>query len=191
MANVDDLQDAVDAAEDFGGVSVMVNNAGISHRDDFFEVTEEQYHELMDINLKGTFFGSQLAAQSMVEDGREGAIVNISSISGIAGRGDGVRYCPSKGGVRTMTYALASSLGPRGIRVNAVCPGVIETPMTRDDLGVFDEDDPEEIGEDIPVGRVGQASDVADAVPYLAGPMSGFVNGEDVIVDGGATNTWS
>lgn len=193
VTEVADLEAAVEAAEGLGGVSVMVNNAGLSRSEDFLEITEESYDELMDVNVRGPFFGSQAAARRMVEAGRAGAIVNIASISGITGRGTGVHYCTSKGAVRLMTYAMAAALGPHDIRANAVCPGVVETAMTRDDLGMFDENATaaETYERAAPLGRVGQPDDIADAVLYLASPLSSFVTGESLIVDGGATNTWS
>jgi len=193
VTEIGDLEAAVEAAEDLGGVSVMVNNAGLSRSEDFLEITEESYEELMDVNVRGPFFGSQAAARRMVEAGRSGAIVNIASISGITGRGTGVHYCTSKGAVRLMTYAMAAALGPHDVRANAVCPGVVETAMTRDDLGMFDENATaaEAYERAAPLGRVGQPEDIADAVLYLASPLSDFVTGESLIVDGGATNTWS
>lgn len=188
-----DLRTAVDAAEALGGISVMVNNAGISRSDDFLEITEADYDRMMEINAKGTFFGSQAAADRMVEADREGSIVNIASISGVTGRATGAHYCGSKGAVRLMTYAMAAALGPRGIRANAVCPGLIETPLTRQDLEMFGEDREaiDTYERAAPLRRVGQPEDIADAVVYLASPLSSFVTGESVIVDGGATNTWS
>lgn len=193
VTDVDDLERAVEAAEAFGGVSVMVNNAGISRSEDFLEITEANYERMLAINAKGTFFGSQAGARRMVEAGREGAIVNVGSISGITGRATGAHYCASKGAVRLMTYAMAAALGPHGVRANAVCPGVVETPMTRDDLGMFDAADGAAAGyrRAAPLGRVGAPRDVADAVCYLASPHASFVTGESLIVDGGATNTWS
>lgn len=193
VTEVADLEEAVEVAEELGGVSVMVNNAGLSRSEDFLEITEAGYNELMDVNVRGPFFGSQAAARRMVEAERSGAIVNIASISGITGRGTGVHYCTSKGAVRLMTYAIAAALGPHDIRANAVCPGVVETAMTRDDLGMFDENATaaEAYEQAAPLGRVGQPEDIADAVLYLASPLSEFVTGESLIVDGGATNTWS
>lgn len=190
VTNNDDLERAVDAAEELGGISIMVNNAGISQSDDFLETTEAEYHEIMDINVKGPFFGSQLAAKRMIDADRDGRIVNVASISGITGRGTGVRYCTSKGAVRLMTYALASALGPRGIRANAVCPGVIDTGMTRDDLDFFEADAAAEYEAQSPLRRVGVPEDIAGAVLYLVSPLASYVNGESLIVDGGTTNTW-
>jgi NAD(P)-dependent dehydrogenase (short-subunit alcohol dehydrogenase family) len=193
VTETDDFEAVMDAAAELGGVSVMVNNAGLSRSEDFLEISPESYDDLMGVNVRGPFFGSQAAARRMVEADREGAIVNVASISGITGRGTGVHYCASKGAVRLMTYALAAALGPHGIRANAVCPGVVETAMTREDLGLFDGDATAVEGYEraAPLGRVGQPGDVADAVLYLASPLSEFVTGESLIVDGGATNTWS
>jgi len=187
-----DLKRAVSTAEEMGGISIMVNNAGISRSKVFLEITEEEYSNLMDINAKGPFFGSQAAARKMVDAGREGSIINIASISGVTGRATGAHYCASKGAVRLMTHAMAASLGPHDIRANAVCPGVVESPMTRQDLEMFDEDTTaaDTYRRAAPLGRVGQPQDIADAVLYLASPLSSFVTGESIIVDGGATNTW-
>ncbi|MCQ4331968.1 SDR family oxidoreductase [Natronomonas sp. F2-12] len=188
-----ELETAVEAAETLGGVSIMVNNAGISRSEDFLEIDEAAYDRMMEINAKGVFFGAQAAADRMIDAGREGSIVNLASISGVTGRATGVHYCASKGAVRVMTYAMAAALGPHDIRANAVCPGLIESPMTRQDLGMFGEDRgaTDTYERTAPLGRVGQPQDIADAVLYLSSPLSGFVTGESVIVDGGATNTWS
>ena len=115
--------------------------------------------------------------------------MNIASISGVVGRGNGVVYSASKGALRLMTYALAASLGPHGIRVNDVSPGVVETSMTHDDLGMFETDAAEEYAGRTPLGRVGRPQDIGNAVLYLASPLADFVNGETLVVDGGATNS--
>lgn len=190
VRNIEDLERVFEAADDLGGVSILVNNAGVTENRDFLEETEEDFDQIMDINVKGPFFASQLAAERMVDDDRDGRIVNIASISGIAGRGNGVGYSTSKGALRLMTYALAASLGPRGIRVNDVSPGVIETRMTHDDLDMFESGAAAEYAEKAPVGRVGTPEDVANAVLYLVSPMGDFVNAESLVVDGGATNSW-
>jgi len=193
VSDPSDLEVAVDAAEALGGVTVMVNNAGISRSDDFLDISEAQFDRMMEINAKGVFFGSQTAAQRMVDADRAGSIVNIASISGVTGRATGAHYCATKGAVRLMTYAMAAALGPHGIRANAVCPGLIDTPLTRQDLGAVGEDAAaaQAYEATTPLRRVGQPQDIADAVLYLASPLSGYVNGESIIVDGGATNTWS
>jgi NAD(P)-dependent dehydrogenase (short-subunit alcohol dehydrogenase family) len=193
VSNTADLNASVAAADDLGGVSIMVNNAGISRSDDFLDIDEAQYDRMMNINAKGTFFGSQAAAQKMADADRDGSIVNIASISGVTGRATGAHYCSSKGAVRLMTYAMAAALGSYGIRANAVCPGLVETPLTKQDLNMFRDDTTaiDTYERAAPLGRVAQPQDIADAVLYLASPLSRFVTGESIIVDGGATNTWS
>lgn len=183
-----DLENSMDAAEDFGGVDVMVNNAGIFRAEEFTSVTEDEFDQLMDINVKGVFFGSQVAAERMAEsDG--GSIINLSSAAGLEGTGEYVTYCTSKGAVRLMTYATADALGPDGIRVNAIHPGVIETAMTTDDVPIIGSEDEETFRQSIPSRRFGQPEDVADAALYLASELSSYVNGESLALDGGLTNT--
>jgi NAD(P)-dependent dehydrogenase (short-subunit alcohol dehydrogenase family) len=184
VADPDDLRAAVDAAGEFGGISVMVNNAGITHSDDFLETTEEEWYRMMDVNAKGTFFGTQAAARRMVENGVEGSIVNMSSFMGIRSRPDGVRYCASKGAIRQMTYAMAGALGEFGIRVNVLHPGLTETQMSMGDLA-FDEDPGADWVERTPSGRVAQPLDVARAALFLASDLASYVNGTSLPVDGG------
>lgn len=173
----EDLVAAAEAAERFGGVDVLVNNAGIFRVEDFADVTEDEFDRLIDINVKGTFFGCQVAAEYM----DDGSIINLSSIAGMRGSADSVTYCTSKGAVRLMTYALASNLGP-DIRVNAIHPGVIETSMTTDDAPLVEMIDETTI----PRERFGQPEDVADAALYLASDMADYVTGESLVVDGGS-----
>lgn len=189
VTSVDDLYRTVDAADEFGGVTIMVNNAGITESQSFIETTEEEYDAMMDVNQKGVFFGSQAAAKSMQEDGRKGSVINLSSTSGIRGRPDGVRYCTSKGGVKLMTYAMAAALAPE-IRVNAIHPDLIETEMASDDLGLTNTRSGNEyVAENIPLKRTGRPEDVADAALYLASDMASFVTGHSLVVDGGVTAT--
>lgn len=183
-----DLEDAVDAAEEYGGVDIMVNNAGIFHEDEFLEIDEETYDRMMDINVKGTFFGAQAAAKRMV-DADGGSIINLSSVAGLEGSADYITYCGTKGAVRLLTYAMASNLGPDGIRVNAIHPGLIETTMTTEDVEIMGTDAEEGFLQAIPSRRAGQPEDVADAALYLASDLSDYVTGESLVVDGGMTNT--
>jgi NAD(P)-dependent dehydrogenase (short-subunit alcohol dehydrogenase family) len=183
-----DVETAVAAADEFGGVDVMVNNAGIFRGEDFLSVSEEEFDRLMDINVKGVFFGTQVAAERML-DGDGGSIVNLSSVAGLEGSGDFVSYCTSKGAVRLMTYATADALGPEGIRVNAIHPGVIETSMTTDDVPIIGGEDEAAFRQSIPSRRFGTPEDVADTALYLASELSSYVNGESILVDGGMVNT--
>ena len=188
VTNVDDLEAAVEAAEEFGGVTVMVNNAGIFHSEEFLEVDEDAFDRMMDINVKGVYFGAQAAAKRMVEAGG-GRIINISSVAGLEGSGEFITYCGTKGAVRLLTYAMAARLGPDGVRVNAIHPGLIETTMTTEDYPIMGTDAEEDFLQSIPSRRAGQPEDVADTALYLASDLSDYVNGESLIVDGGMTNT--
>jgi len=188
VTNVDDLEAAVEAAEEFGGITVMVNNAGIFHGEEFLEVDEDAFDRMMDINVKGVYFGAQAAAKRMVEAGG-GRIINLSSVAGLEGSGEFITYCGTKGAVRLLTYSMAAKLGPDGIRVNAIHPGLIETAMTTDDYPIMGTDAEEEFLQAIPSRRAGQPEDVADAALYLASDLSDYVNGESLVVDGGMTNT--
>lgn len=188
VTDVAALDAAVEAAEEFGGIDTMINNAGIFRSEEFLEVTEEEYHQLMDINVKGVFFGAQAAAKRMVNDGG-GTIINLASVAGIIGGGDFVTYHASKGAVKLITYSLADRLGPEGIRVNAIHPGLIETKMTTDDVPIVGTEAEEQFMQTIPSRRKGQPEDVADAALYLASDLSDYVNGESLVLDGGMTNT--
>lgn len=187
VSDVEQIENAVETAEEFGGIDVMVNNAGYVRQEDFLEVTEEQYHDLMNVNVKGTFFGAQAAAERMVENGG-GSIINLSSVEGIQGT-EHVTYSTSKGAVRLLTYSLANTLGPEGIRVNAIHPGLIETKMTAEDLPIIGTDAEEQFVQQIPADRVGQPEDVAGGAVFLASDLADYANGESLVLDGGLTST--
>lgn len=181
------LADAVEAAEEFGGVDIMVNNAGVFRQESFLDVTEEAFDRLMAVNLKGTFFGAQVAAERMLA-GDGGAIVNLSSLAGLRGSAGFATYATSKGAVRLLTYALADELGP-DVRVNAIHPGFIDTAMTTEDVPLVAGEIGEAILERIPAGRFGQPADVADAALYLASDLASYVTGESLVLDGGVAHT--
>ncbi|MCD2201696.1 SDR family oxidoreductase [Halobacterium sp. KA-4] len=184
VSDIGDLNSAVEAAEQYGGIDCMVNNAGITHTGEFLNVDEDIFDRLINVNLKGTFFGTQAAAERMVENGG-GTVINLSSLAGYRGYGDFPTYCASKGGIRLLTYALADRLGPEGIRVNVLHPGLIETKMSTEDNPMLGTDETEALLETIPLRREGQPEDVADAALYLASDLSSYVNGESHAVDGG------
>lgn len=176
------LEAAVAAADPLGGVTILVPAAGVLRMEDVLEVDEADFDSMMDVNVKGTFFACQAAARSMVSGGRPGAIVTISSVGGVLGSASMPTYNISKGAVRMLTYSLAASLGPRGIRVNAVHPGVIETAMTQQDTDLASAD----ASSQLPLRRLGVPADVADAIVYLASPLSAYVTGTSLFVDGGS-----
>ena len=189
VSTPEDVRRAVDAADAFGGVDIMVNNAGIFRKQRFLDVSEADFEEMVSVNVKGVFFGSQYAAASMLETGG-GSIINLSSIAGLEGSAQFTTYCMTKGAVRLLTYALAAELGPEEIRVNTIHPGTIETAMTTRDVPIVDAERSDRGPSDIPLGRYGQPYDVADAAIYLASDLSSYVSGESLVVDGGQTNTW-
>ena len=184
-----DHEAAADAAADLGELDIWVNNAGVFRAEEFTDVTEDEYDWLMDINVKGTFFGAQVAIERMVEAGTEGNVVNLSSVAGLSGSDNFVTYCTSKGAVRLMTYSLADKYGPEGINTNAIHPGIIETKMVSEDVPIVGSESEEAFLQQVPSRRFGQPEDIGDAAVYLASDMSDYVNGESLVVDGGMTNT--
>jgi len=186
VSNKEDVEEAVQkTVEKFNRIDILVNNAGIAQFKPFLELTEEEWDRTLDINLKGMFLCSQAAAREMAKN-KYGRIVNTASIaSGQVGVGflNIAHYCASKGGVTALTEALALELAPLGINVNAVGPGIIETPMTKDILS--DEKTKEGLMARIPKKRLGQPKDVASAVVFLASEEADYITGVILFVDGG------
>lgn len=173
----------IEAAAEFGGVDVMVANAGITLRTDGADVPEDDYRRLLSINLDGPLFGAQAAARQMKANGKGGSIVLMASMGGISGAGITVAYSTSKGGVVLMAKSLADALGPDGIRVNAVAPGIIDTELLRTSPGIAEAS--EGFRKRTPLRRLGQPSEVGDAVAYLGSDLSSYVSGIALLVDGG------
>lgn len=175
-----DLRRAVDAAEQLGGLTTMVNCAGVFRREEFLSVTEDEFDQMMAVNVRGTFFGSQAAAAAMRERG--GSIVNLASVASYRGSVAHASYHASKGAVQSLTYALARELAPYRIRVNAVHPGAVDTSMLRIDEPVLPTTDPTSF----PMGRPAHVEDVAGAIAYLASDLAAYVSGASLTVDGAA-----
>jgi NAD(P)-dependent dehydrogenase (short-subunit alcohol dehydrogenase family) len=170
------------AVSSFGRLDILVNNAGINHRTAALDVTESEWDEVLDTNLKAVFFCAQAAARVMLPAGR-GAIVNLASTMSFVALPNRATYCASKGAVATLTKQLAIEWAPRGVRVNAVAPTFVETGMTAEVL-----QDPAAralvIGR-IPLGRVVDLDEVARTVLFLASPASSAITGAVLPVDGG------
>lgn len=186
VTKIEDLEAAVEAAEAFGGVSVMVNNAGIWHAEDFLQTTESDYQQMMDVNLKGAYFGCQAAARRMVESGG-GSIINMSSIAGLFGNGDWPTYAASKGGVTMLTYSLAHKLGGDGIRVNAIAPGWVMTERQRA-LWATDEAVADHLKRQC-LDRVLTEADMVGPCLFLASDLSAAVTSQVLVADGGVVVT--
>jgi len=184
VSAVDDIRAAVETATDaFGSCDVMVNNAGVFTADQpIADTDEDDYDWLMDINLKGVYFGSKFAADVMADQPDGGSIINLSSVAGLVGYPGASTYCASKGGISNLTRELALELGPDGIRVNAINPGVIETAMTTEDSDVAGTYEKQ-----IALRRDGQPEEVADVALFLASDDASYVTGHNLVVDGGYT----
>lgn len=166
--------------KDFGGIDILVNNAGVSSVMMLCDTSEEEWNRVIDINLKGVFLCSKEAIKNMVHN-KWGRIINISSVWGNAGASCEVAYSASKAGVVGFTKALAKELAPSGITINAISPGLIDTPMN---LHLPKEDINDLCGE-IPTGRMGKPCEVAHAVIFLAGENASYITAQNITVDGG------
>lgn len=172
------------AVEEFGGLDVLVNNAARIIDGPALEMTEAAWDEVFDVNLKGAFLCSQQAARQMLTQSGGGVILNIGASTGIRGRRNGVNTCASKAGLMVMTQCLALELGPR-IRVNTIIPGLTLTEETRQRFGLDDAAELQAREQSIPLNRVGQPADVADAVMMMLSEGARFITGQKIVVDGG------
>jgi NAD(P)-dependent dehydrogenase (short-subunit alcohol dehydrogenase family) len=171
------------SVECFGQIDILVNNAGVSGEVPFLDMDEAEWDRVLAVNLKGAFLCGQAVARAMVQAGTGGKIVNIASVNAeVAGTGL-AHYCSSKGGLRMLTKVMALELAPYKINVNAVAPGIIETPLTASSLA--DPGRRQSLMAHVPWGRVGRPEDVADAVLFLASDQADFVTGTTLFVDGG------
>jgi NAD(P)-dependent dehydrogenase (short-subunit alcohol dehydrogenase family) len=181
VSNVDQMRAVVEeAVNSFGGVDILVNSAGVRTNGSVTDISEEDWDRTLDTNLKGAFVTSRLVIPEMAKRGG-GVIINLAARSGITGQAGRAAYCASKGGLITLTEAMAADHAPQKIRVNCICPGPTQTPMV-------DTSTPEKLARystRVPLGRIGQPEDVAYAALYLASEEASMVTAAILPVDGG------
>ena len=181
ISNFEDSKNLMDKCKEvFGKIDILVNNAGITKDTLIMRMKEEDFDNVIDVNLKGTFNCAKHASAIMLKQ-RFGKIINMTSVVGIAGNAGQVNYAASKSGVIGLTKSLAKELGSRGITVNAVAPGFINTDMTAS----LSEKVKEEASKNIPLKRLGDPEDVANLVGFLASDAANYITGQVINVDGG------
>ena len=181
ISKPNDVENLIDCAKNkFGKIDIMVNNAGITKDTLLLRMKEEEFDSVINVNLKGVFNCLKAITPVMVKQ-KEGKIINLSSVVGLVGNAGQVNYAASKAGVIGMTKSLAKEIGSRGITVNAVAPGFIETDMT----DVLGDRFKEEAKKSIPLKRLGKAEDVAEVVAFLASDSANYITGQVIHVDGG------
>lgn len=181
IASSSEVGAAVDAAmREFGHIDVLVNNAGTAEQKLFTDISDSDWNRMISTNLSGVFYTCRAVLPGMISKKR-GRIINITSMWGEVGASCEVHYSAAKAGVIGLTKALAKELGPSGITVNAVSPGVIKTSMLSD----FTEDDLSALADETPLGRLGTPGDVAEAVAFLASDDAAFITGQILGVNGG------
>jgi 3-oxoacyl-[acyl-carrier protein] reductase len=182
VTDPDDVETTVRRALDlFGRLDVLINNAGIDYLEPFLEIPLDRWDRIMAVNLRGMFLVGQRVAREMARE-RQGVIVLTSSTNGLVGEDRQAHYNASKGGVTLLTKSMAIELGPYNVRVNAVCPGYIVTPLAEA------LDSPEEMARyaaTLPLGRLGTPEEVASVFAFLASDDAAFITGETIVIDGG------
>ncbi len=181
VSQFEDVQKKIEEAESlFGPIEILVNNAGITRDGLLMKMSEESFDEVMAVNVKSCYNTSRVLVRSMIK-ARRGKIINISSVVGLNGNAGQTNYCASKAAIIGFSKALAKEVASRGIQVNCVAPGFIKSPMTDELSDKFKE----ETLKQIPLGRMGEASEVADLVLFLASESANYITGQVLIVDGG------
>lgn len=167
----------------FGTVDIVVNNAGVNHSADFFDITEADWDWVMSVDLKGTFLVSQAAARVMVAQEKPGVIVNVSSVMAQLALADQVPYCAAKGGVNQLTKAMALSLIDKGIRVNCCAPGPVMTELMQ--RVVHNEEKHKQLLDRLPIGYIASCQEIARAIVFLASDDASYFVGQTIYADGG------
>lgn len=181
VANEESVSEAVGAIlDESGGLDVLVNNAGITRDNLLFRMSADEWNSVLSVNLTSAFFLSKIVLRQMAKQ-RSGSVINISSIVGIIGNGGQTNYSASKAGMIGFTKSAAREVAPRGVRVNAVAPGFINTKMTQ----ALNEDQQNALKQQIPMGRIGEPEDVAKAALFLASDLSTYLTGQVIHVTGG------
>jgi 3-oxoacyl-[acyl-carrier protein] reductase len=170
------------ASDSFGRVDILVNNAGITRDNLMMRMKEDEFDEVLRTNLKGTYLCTRAALRPMVR-ARWGRIVNVSSVVGLVGNAGQANYAASKAGIIGFTKSVAREVAQHGITANVVAPGYVETELT----GSLPEDVKDQIKAQVPMGRFGEAEEVAEVVAFLAGQGAAYVTGQTIAVDGGMT----
>jgi 3-oxoacyl-[acyl-carrier protein] reductase len=168
------------AREVLGEITILVNNAGITRDGLLARMSDEDFDDVLATSLRGSFLASRAVARSMMK-ARGGTIINVSSVIGRRGNAGQANYAAAKAGLIGLTKSLARELGPRGVRVNAVAPGYVETDMTTE----LAEDIKEEIRTNTPLGRLAQPEEIASVIAFLASPAAGYITGAVIPIDGG------
>jgi NAD(P)-dependent dehydrogenase (short-subunit alcohol dehydrogenase family) len=183
VARLDDVRSMVEAGNTFGGIDILVNNAGIFPRVDFLQMTEAQWDEVLNVNLKGIFFCAQTVVRQLVERGRPGAVVNLASSAAFRSSPRGVHYVSSKAGIVGFTRATALELARYRIRVNAIAPGTTDTAQPRYGMS---EEELQAVGRQVPLGRIAVPDDIASMAVFLASEEASHITGQTMHVNGGA-----
>jgi NAD(P)-dependent dehydrogenase (short-subunit alcohol dehydrogenase family) len=187
VTDADQFQDVVDDVVEQYGLDVVVNNAGTGHPSSYVEDTDESMRDfVMDVNINGVWNGCHAALPHMKEQG-DGAIVNVGSLASVFGLPKQAAYSLTKGAVLNFTRAVAAEAGPKGVRVNAVCPGFTDTPLLQQFLSMSDDPEGarEKMRESYPLKRLGEPEEIASCILFLASDEASWVTGHGLVVDGG------
>lgn len=183
LQNVNDIKEKAEKAYiHWQGLDILINNAGIAVREPFIDISIENWDQIMEVNLRGSFILSQLITKRMIQDSINGCVVNVSSKNGLAGSSHLAHYNTSKAGINLLTQSLSVELAQYNIRVNAVAPGFIDTPL---DNKLKKENESLNLTEKTPMKRLGTVEEVANGVYFLSSDQASYITGTVLVIDGG------